>query len=520
MRPARLLAISDDASEVEVIITLPGVRYEYVTLSHRRGEVDTLDSDLQRDSIAEICVSVPSLPATFRDRRYNHAPAGLQDDEQHRERESAKRASIFRGAVLTIAASAAPPGANQVRQTSDSRPSFPGRAFTLFTPDGASSWSDILTPPLRAHLQRTGLLRFPIPAQDRYLAGRWARDMPAALLWRTNVGEYYPPREYCPSYMKYNNDLPPKDDLLQIDGDTAASWSWASKRLMVEYLGIDDSVATWKLRVPDPDSLSSSPVAWANSATVAGMVKDGGSLRVRGRLRKVVIVHYADRTTLFRAYALPSAARSDEVVSFASDNMHRCCHCRKVLLDDPLVQGEDVYCTTTLPHTKVDTLAITNGFDCTPPRRLLNIYTHQSEVRLRLVDPRKEDTLKWCALSYFWGERPTLTTTNSTLQSRLDGTKPIQLPQTHRDAVETTREKAHDIAQMPDVYGNAYITLSASSASNIAEGFLHTRNMPVEFSEFFPFSLRYHGRDFGDAEEKNLLFQPKIWPARDPVNLR
>ena len=125
-------------------------------------------------------------------------------------------------------------------------------------------------------------------------------------------------------------------------------------------------------------------------------------------------------------------------------------------------------------------------------------------------------------------------TTRASLQSRLTRVEFDELPRTFRDSIlicqrlnvsyiwidslcivqDDEEEKMHDVARMPDVYGQAFITLSASSASGVNEGFLHKRDIAMRFP---PFSLRYRCKD---GAEGRMLFQPELYPERDPVNRR
>ncbi|KAL6365790.1 hypothetical protein LRP88_00365 [Fusarium phalaenopsidis] len=99
-------------------------------------------------------------------------------------------------------------------------------------------------------------------------------------------------------------------------------------------------------------------------------------------------------------------------------------------------------------------------------------------------------------------------TTIATIQERYDGIEFGGLPKTLQDSITTTHrlgiqyiwidslcivqddsnEKAQDIAQMGEVYSQAYITLSASSAASVTEGFLQTRSIPQPLD---PIALRY-----------------------------
>jgi hypothetical protein len=159
-----------------------------------------------------------------------------------------------------------------------------------------------------------------------------------------------------------------------------------------------------------------------------------------------------------------------------------------------------------------------------PPRRLIYVETQQSGLGLRLIEPPEGIHLKWCALSYCWGDGQTFRTTKATLDARRAGIDFADLPNTLRDAVSVCQklevsyiwidvlcivqddeeEKMHDIAHIADVYQNAYITLSASSASNVTEGFLRPRSIDIRFT---PFALRYR---CSAGEKGDWYFNPTL----------
>ncbi|KAL2674101.1 hypothetical protein Neosp_012547 [[Neocosmospora] mangrovei] len=148
----------------------------------------------------------------------------------------------------------------------------------------------------------------------------------------------------------------------------------------------------------------------------------------------------------------------------------------------------------------------TGGF---APRRVIRIDGSTNPPSLRLYAPEVGEEVQWCALSYCWGgQNQNVMTTLATLQERCDGIDFGSLPKTLQDAITTTHrieiqyiwidslcivqddsnEKAQDIAQMGDVYSRAYITLSASSASTVTEGFLQDRSITQPLT---PIALRY-----------------------------
>ncbi|OCL01851.1 HET-domain-containing protein, partial [Glonium stellatum] len=104
----------------------------------------------------------------------------------------------------------------------------------------------------------------------------------------------------------------------------------------------------------------------------------------------------------------------------------------------------------------------------------------------------------YTALSHCWGKASTFTTTTATLTERTEGMDIATLPQTFHDAIVITRKLGlrylwidsiciiqddhedwkREAANMLDVYKNSYLTLSAMSAENSHEGFLHRKRSP------------------------------------------
>ncbi|EEU36687.1 uncharacterized protein NECHADRAFT_86482 [Fusarium vanettenii 77-13-4] len=176
----------------------------------------------------------------------------------------------------------------------------------------------------------------------------------------------------------------------------------------------------------------------------------------------------------------------------------------------------------------------TGGF---APRRVIRIGGSTNPPSLRLYAPEVGEEVQWCALSYCWGgQNQSVMTTLATLQERYDGIDFGSLPRTLQDAITTTHrleiqyiwidslcivqddgnEKAQDIAQMGDVYSLAYITLSASSASTVTEGFLQNRSIPQPLT---PIALRYVNES---GVEGTIIATSEPIPEGmpDPINSR
>lgn len=115
---------------------------------------------------------------------------------------------------------------------------------------------------------------------------------------------------------------------------------------------------------------------------------------------------------------------------------------------------------------------------------------------------------QYIALSHCWGGVTSFRTTTATIDQHVEGFDIAALPQNFQDAVKVTRkleipylwidslciiqDDADDWEQeagrMIDVYRNSVLTISAMSAQNSHEGFLHRRNSPGRFSCEVPFS--------------------------------
>jgi hypothetical protein len=150
------------------------------------------------------------------------------------------------------------------------------------------------------------------------------------------------------------------------------------------------------------------------------------------------------------------------------------------------------------------------------PSRLLDVRPDGafSTIRLVLQPPSPSD---YVALSYCWGGPQLLALKSMNLEAYSQSIRVSELPLTIRDAIAVTqalgipylwidsmcilqdsaKDKATEIGQMAQIYRGAYLTLSASSASAVTEGFLDCRDH--DFGAI-P-ELRYsHNAEFGFLE--------------------
>ncbi|QDS72978.1 hypothetical protein FKW77_008749 [Venturia effusa] len=131
------------------------------------------------------------------------------------------------------------------------------------------------------------------------------------------------------------------------------------------------------------------------------------------------------------------------------------------------------------------------------PTRLLKIERQQGHRILRLCERSSTaDVVSYAALSYCWGQNQNLKTTTMTIRSHLVEISFTDLPLTIQHAVMVTEvlglcylwvdalciiqddenDKSWEIAQMPGVYMGASVTIMASRASEVREGFLQERD--------------------------------------------
>ncbi|KAK9791698.1 putative Heterokaryon incompatibility domain-containing protein [Seiridium cardinale] len=148
-----------------------------------------------------------------------------------------------------------------------------------------------------------------------------------------------------------------------------------------------------------------------------------------------------------------------------------------------------------------------HGRNAPGPKRLVDTEALDDEISLRLIewplDPSQQ--VEYCALSYCWGQDPSLffTTTADNYDERLKGFQMAQIPRTIRHAVETTRRVGcrylwvdaiciiqrdkldweAESCRMHHIYGNAYLVIAATENSSPGDGIFASRP-PVGNFEF------------------------------------
>jgi hypothetical protein len=139
-------------------------------------------------------------------------------------------------------------------------------------------------------------------------------------------------------------------------------------------------------------------------------------------------------------------------------------------------------------------------FKCRPqsnflPTRLIDVGRRESN-HLSLYETRATDSLNYAALSHPWGPPPHMLTYPDNIEAYKEHIDFSGLPNTIRDAVETTRKLGlqylwidclcivqgpagdflKEAVRMEGIFGSAYCVLSASSAQSQHDGFLNPRD--------------------------------------------
>jgi hypothetical protein len=148
------------------------------------------------------------------------------------------------------------------------------------------------------------------------------------------------------------------------------------------------------------------------------------------------------------------------------------------------------------------------------PTRLLKVEFDETQMFARLVDNVVEQNPRWAALTYVWGGDQKFKATLSFLSTLKEKFDVHRLPQTIQDALTVCRgleleylwvdclciiqddpdDLARELAAMPQIYQQAWVTISASTASSVEDGFLHDRGYKT-LRDQTPISLPYAWND-------------------------
>jgi Heterokaryon incompatibility protein (HET) len=168
------------------------------------------------------------------------------------------------------------------------------------------------------------------------------------------------------------------------------------------------------------------------------------------------------------------------------------------------------------------------------PTRLIEVRDSAGMDCLRLRASDQLEHSAYTPLSYCWGGDQSIKSTTEQISKWMKAIPYQQLPRTLQDAVTVCRhlqvrflwvdaiciiqdneiDKAQQIAQMPQIYNNAYFTIIAASASSASQGFLGERTAP--HSGTLAFDLPYLCPD--GQQGSVTLFQ--LEPLSDPIDTR
>ncbi|KAF2177851.1 HET-domain-containing protein, partial [Zopfia rhizophila CBS 207.26] len=170
------------------------------------------------------------------------------------------------------------------------------------------------------------------------------------------------------------------------------------------------------------------------------------------------------------------------------------------------------------------------------PSRVLDIGARFPIRSVKLHWTEEGESGRYAALSYCWGGLQPISSTQHTAQDFTDGILFSKFPQTLQDAMITTfklgirylwidclciiqddpEDMAREIAKMAQIFEEAYVTISASSARNVNEGFLSPREPPVDSR----LKLPYQTDDDGEMGSI-IIEQPRQYsPEQTPISLR
>jgi hypothetical protein len=168
------------------------------------------------------------------------------------------------------------------------------------------------------------------------------------------------------------------------------------------------------------------------------------------------------------------------------------------------------------------------------PSRLIDVGIEQDAPRIKLYTSEANGELgSYAALSYCWGGPQPIVASTHSLEKLKSGIAIVALPQTIKDAVEVTRklglrylwvdalciiqdcakDKEAEIQRMGLIYKNATVTIAASAATSVREGFLRIAR---ELPKSYPFQLPMHD---GTTEEISLSTYHLLNPE-DPLDTR
>ncbi|KAH9203395.1 heterokaryon incompatibility protein-domain-containing protein [Leptodontidium sp. 2 PMI_412] len=136
-----------------------------------------------------------------------------------------------------------------------------------------------------------------------------------------------------------------------------------------------------------------------------------------------------------------------------------------------------------------------NAEDPALPKRVLDLGEGNSGQTIKLHISQLSQRGRYVALSYCWGGPQQLTTTTSTIKSRIEGIALELLPKTITDAALVTKklgirylwvdalciiqdadyDRQQEISSMGEIYKSATVSIAAANAKRLTDGFLEDR---------------------------------------------
>lgn len=169
------------------------------------------------------------------------------------------------------------------------------------------------------------------------------------------------------------------------------------------------------------------------------------------------------------------------------------------------------------------------------PSRVIDIGVKKPISFVRLHWTEEGKTGDYAALSYCWGGEQPVKSTRATAQDYTDGIRFSKFPKTLQDAMlsvnrlglryiwidciciirDDPEDVAREIAKMPQIFQEAFVTISASCARSMHEGFLHARDSTPETRLKLPFKTP-KGSIGSIVLEKPRRYSPE----QEPISLR
>ncbi|PSN62761.1 HET-domain-containing protein [Corynespora cassiicola Philippines] len=174
------------------------------------------------------------------------------------------------------------------------------------------------------------------------------------------------------------------------------------------------------------------------------------------------------------------------------------------------------------------------------PSRILDLGSRYPVRLVRLHWTDEGATGQYAALSYCWGGPQPIVTNKSNAQDFTDGILFSRFPKTIQDAITTTsrlglrylwidclcilqddpEDLSREIANMANIFQQAYVTIVAGSSRNVHEGFLKLRSSPKTLAVKLPYECA--GTEDAPYTEGSIFLEKasKYSAGNDPINLR